>query len=88
MVKSETIHMRIEPRVKHDAEAILSRLGLTTSDAIKVFLNQVILRRGLPFEVMLPTPNETTRAAMHDAEHDIDLHRYSSKDEMFQELGI
>ena len=55
MPKTDTIHMRISPQVKSEAESILSRLGITTADAINIFLNQVILRGGLPFEVRLPT---------------------------------
>ncbi|MCL2500377.1 MAG: type II toxin-antitoxin system RelB/DinJ family antitoxin [Defluviitaleaceae bacterium] len=88
MVKTETIHMRIEPDVKREAENILTRLGLSTTDAIKVFLNQVILRGGLPFEVRLNIPNETTKAAMYEAENNINLHKFPNADEMFRELGI
>lgn len=46
--------MRIDPKLRADAEKILSRLGLTTNDAINVFLNQVVLQHGLPFDVKLP----------------------------------
>ena len=60
MAKTETIHMRVEPNVKYEADAILGRLGMTTADAINIFLNQVILRHGLPFEVKLPTPKAKT----------------------------
>ena len=41
MAKTDTIHMRISPEVKHEADSILSRLGITTTDAINLFLNQV-----------------------------------------------
>jgi DNA-damage-inducible protein J len=58
MPKIETIHMRIEPELKAGAEAVLNRLGLSTTEAITVFLNQVILTGGLPFEVKLPPQDE------------------------------
>jgi addiction module RelB/DinJ family antitoxin len=57
MSKTTAIHMRVEPSVKIGAETILGRLGMTTAEAIKVFLNQVILNGGLPFVVKLPVNN-------------------------------
>lgn len=55
--KSDLIHVRIEHSVKEEAENILKRLGLNTSYAVSLFLNQVIMRKGLPFEVEIP-PDE------------------------------
>ena len=54
MAKSETVYTRVEPELKANAERILARLGLTPSDAINVFLNQVVLHKGLPFAVKVP----------------------------------
>ncbi|WP_130471808.1 type II toxin-antitoxin system RelB/DinJ family antitoxin [Candidatus Magnetaquicoccus inordinatus] len=65
MSKSEMIRARIEPAIKQDAEAILSELGLSVTEAITMFYRQVVLHRGLPFLVRLP--NETTQSAMMDA---------------------
>ena len=73
MGKTDTIHMRAEPDIKAGADNILSRLGLSTAEAINIFLNQVILNGGLPFEVKLPIPNETTLKAMYEAENDVDM---------------
>ncbi len=88
MAKTDTIHMRIEPEVKAGADMILGRLGLSTSDAISIFLNQVILNGGLPFPVKLPIPNEVTKRAMHEAENDINLNKFDNVEDMFKELGI
>lgn len=88
MSKTDTIHMRIEPEIKAGADNVLTRLGMTTSDAINIFLNQVILNGGLPFEVKLPQPNKTTLQAMYEAENDIDLHKFTNAEDMFKELGI
>ena len=54
MAKSANLYARIEPEVKEQAEAILSALGITASNAITMFYKQVILQWGLPFEVKLP----------------------------------
>ncbi|MBO4502819.1 MAG: type II toxin-antitoxin system RelB/DinJ family antitoxin [Candidatus Methanomethylophilus sp.] len=53
MTKTVMIHIRVEPDVKEQSETILKRLGLNMSYAISLFLNQVIMRNGLPFDVEL-----------------------------------
>ncbi len=65
MLTSE-IRSRIEPDLKDEAQAVLSRVGLNISDAIRLFLRQVVVARGLPFEVR-EYPNATTQAAMLEA---------------------
>lgn len=51
MAKTDTLHIRVEPRVKAIAEKTLNDLGLSITDAINVFLNQVILNQGIPFKI-------------------------------------
>ena len=66
MGKTATITARIEPKLKRNAEGVLEKLGVNTTDAITMFLSQVVLRRGLPFEVRIP--NAATRAAIAELE--------------------
>ena len=54
MAKTETIYTRVEPELKASSEQVLAKLGLTPSEAINVFLNQVVLHNGLPFAVKVP----------------------------------
>lgn len=54
MAKSANLYARIEPDVKEQAETILNALGIPASNAITMFYKQIILQRGLPFEVKLP----------------------------------
>lgn len=54
MAKSANLYARIEPEVKEQAEAILGELGIPASNAINMFYKQIILQRGIPFEVKLP----------------------------------
>ena len=54
MSKTAYITARVEPALKQSAEDVLHKLGLSTSEAITMFLHQVVLRRGLPFEARLP----------------------------------
>jgi DNA-damage-inducible protein J len=53
MAKNATISMRIDDQLKSDAETIFHQLGLTTSEAIKIFFAAVRNRKGLPFQLQL-----------------------------------
>lgn len=55
MAKDANVFARVDAGVKEQAEGILSQLGMPMSNAINLFLNQIVLRRGIPFEVTLPT---------------------------------
>lgn len=66
MGKTGYITARVEPKLKAAAGRVLSRVGVTTSDAITMFLRQVVLRRGMPFEVRVP--NAETRRAIDELE--------------------
>ena len=54
MAKTANLYARIEPEVKEQAESILNELGIPASNAITMFYKQIILHKGLPFEVKLP----------------------------------
>ena len=54
MAKTANLYARIEPELKEEAESILAMLGIPASNAINMFYKQIILQRGLPFEVKLP----------------------------------
>jgi DNA-damage-inducible protein J len=66
MPKTAFLNTRIEPALKAKAERIFSALGISASDAITMFYQQVVYRRGLPFEVRVP--NAETLAALDEAE--------------------
>jgi DNA-damage-inducible protein J len=65
--KTDMLHIRIEPELKKRVENTLKALGLTTTDAINIFLSQVDLTGGIPFEVRLPKPKPELIAAMVEA---------------------
>jgi DNA-damage-inducible protein J len=78
------IHARIDPRVKDAAERVFSRLGISTTEAIRLFMKQVELHRGLPFPLTIP--NSQTIAAMKEANHPTALNRYRSFSELRKKL--
>ncbi len=79
-VKTQMIHARIEPKLKRSTERIFSEIGISTTEAIRLFLKQVELHRGLPFAVNIP--NAETLAAMREANNPSTLKRYRSFHEL------
>jgi len=65
MGKTETVRARIEPKLKRSAEAVLKKIGLTSSEAITLFYTQIKLANGLPFP--LRVPNRETKRAIREA---------------------
>ena len=54
MANTTTVHTRMDTALKENVEVILAQLGLTPSDAIKLFYKQIELNGGLPFELKVP----------------------------------
>ena len=73
--KSANVYARIEPDVKEQAESILSALGIPASNAINMFYKQIILNRGLPFEVKIPTAKPVNAAELTEAELNAELEK-------------
>ena len=66
--KSANLYARVEPEVKEQAERILSALGVPASNAINMFYKQIILHRGIPFDVALPANNPLDISRLSAAE--------------------
>lgn len=64
MAKVATVQSRIDPTLKQNAEQILKTLGMTSSQAINAFYAQIVLVKGLPFDVKIP--NKETIEAMQE----------------------
>ncbi|MBR1865312.1 MAG: type II toxin-antitoxin system RelB/DinJ family antitoxin [Lachnospiraceae bacterium] len=75
MAKTANLYARIEPDVKEQAEGILSALGIPASNAINMFYKQIILQRGLPFEVKMPASRLVDASVLSDAEMDAELEK-------------
>lgn len=73
--KSANIYARIEPDVKEQAEGILSELGIPASNAIGMFYRQIILQRGLPFEVKIPTSRLLDTSTLTDEELNLEFEK-------------
>lgn len=86
MSKSEMIRARTEPQLKKDVEKIFHYLGLSCTEAINLFYQQVKLHKGIPFDVKLP--NKTTLKALEDIEKGNNLTKCKDAKELFKKLEI
>ena len=83
MSRAASIHARIDPVLKHDAENILHKLGLNASQAINAFYAQIVHVRGIPFDLRLP--NEETLAAMKELDSG-KVKTYDSMQDLWNEI--
>ena len=84
MARTAVIQARIDPAVKEQAQKVLETLHISMSEAISLYLTQVALHRGIPFEIRIP--NRVTLAALQDGEEKRNLRAVASVDELFGEL--
>lgn len=73
--KSANLYARIEPDVKEKAESILTALGIPASNAINIFYKQIILQKGLPFEVKMPPAKPVNINTLSETEFNEELEK-------------
>lgn len=86
MAATSMVHVRIDDETKEQATETLAALGLSVSDAVRIFLKRVVAEQALPLE--LKVPNAETRAAMAESRAIISAHRarYATTTAMFDAL--
>ena len=85
MNKSAIIQARIDPNVKNKAQKILNKLNISMSEAISIFLTQVSLNKGIPFEIRIP--NDLTEETLSKSEKGEELHEVSDIKQLLKELN-
>ena len=75
MAKSANLYARIEPDLKEQAESILAALGIPASNAITMFYKQIVLQRGMPFEIKLPAARPLDFSTMADEQLNAELEK-------------
>lgn len=83
MTKTGYINVRVENNLKGKAERVLRRVGVNTSNAVTMFLRQVVIRQGIPFEVRVP--NKESRKAVRELRAGKGK-SYATTDEMFEDI--
>jgi len=82
-MKTSAVHARIEPQTKEKAEEILRSLGLTPTEAIRIFYTQISLRGGLPFPITIP--NKLTASTLEKSRRGEDIQEFESIEGMFDQ---
>jgi len=88
---STNINIRTDAVIKARAEKIFEEFGLNMSTAINMFLRQTIRENGIPFDLKLDVPNETTAAAIEEGRniaYDKSTKSYSNMDDLKKALEI
>jgi addiction module RelB/DinJ family antitoxin len=96
MANTSAVYARIDTGLKENAESIMSQLGMTPSSVIQMLYSQIVLQKGLPFEVKLPSAKPTAIGGMPKNQLDAELQkgmddiasgRVLSADEVDEELS-
>lgn len=83
MAATTMVHVRVDEQIKAQATETLAAMGLTVSDAVRVFLTRVVADQQLPFT--LTAPNAETRSAMQEARA-IAKARFANADDLMHDL--
>lgn len=81
MAQTSVIHARIDPTTKEATERILESLGMSPTEAIRLFYRQIAMRGEFPLE--LKVPNATTAKALSKADAGEEVERFSSTKALF-----
>ena len=84
MSKTAILQIQIDSELKTKAQEILERLNISMSEAVSLYLTQLTLHKGIPFDVR--TPNELTAETIRKSEAGIELYAVNSIAELFEEL--
>lgn len=75
MARTSNIFVCVEPEIKEQAEQVLEQMGIPLSNAVSIFLRQVVLQKGMPFEVKLPRRQPLAYGSMTKKRFDAELSR-------------
>ncbi len=75
MARTSNVFTRVEPDIKEQAEAVLSQLGISMSSAVEMFLRQVVLQRGIPFEMKLPAERPVSVGSLSKEQFDYEIRK-------------
>lgn len=75
MARTANVFARIEPEIKEQAESILDQLGIPMSNAVSMFLRQIVLQKGIPFEMKLPRTEPLAYGSLTKEQFDCEIER-------------
>ncbi|MCI9063110.1 MAG: type II toxin-antitoxin system RelB/DinJ family antitoxin [Clostridia bacterium] len=90
MAKTDTLNIRVEPKLKKEVETTLNDLGMNIAEAVTIFFKQIVMNEGIPFEIRKPRFNKETIEAIEETEKimkDPDSYKtYNNIKEIMEEL--
>lgn len=75
MARTSSVFARVDPEIKKQAEKVLDQLGIPMSSAIGLFLRQVVLQRGIPFDMRLPQRKPLSIGVLSEEEFNAEIER-------------
>ena len=75
MARTSNVFARVEPEIKEQAEQVLDQLGIPMSNAVSMFLRQIVLQRGIPFEMKLPERKSVAFGSLTKEQRDAELEK-------------
>jgi len=75
MARTSNVFVHVEPEIKEQAEQVLTRLGISMSNAVGMFLRQVVLQRGIPFEIKLPQKSPLVYDSLSREQFDAEIEK-------------
>ena len=73
--RTANVFTRVDPETKEQAETILNQLGIPMSNAIGMFLKQIVMQRGIPFEMKLPSAAPVAIGSLTKEQFDMELQK-------------
>lgn len=73
--RTANVFTRVDPDTKEQAEAILNQLGIPMSNAIGMFLKQIVMHRGIPFDMRIPASVPLSVGSMTKEQFDAELQK-------------
>ena len=75
MARTANVFARVEPELKEQAESVLDQLGIPMSNAVGMFLRQIVLQKGIPFEMKLPRTAPLTYGSLTKEQFDKEIEK-------------
>ncbi len=80
MLKTATVHARIDPETKKRSEAVLRALGMTPTDAVRLLYKQIALRKEFPLELRIP--NSLTVETLNKTDRGEEIETFDSMEDL------
>ena len=81
MSQSAVVHARIDPATKTATEKVLDALGMTPTEAIRLFYRQIAIRKSFPIE--LRVPNKVTASVLTKSDRNQDIESFETPAELY-----